>query len=244
MRYPIAVAAFVLLAVASKATTLVALWSPGEVLLAADSAVIKTAGDLNFQTVGCKIGEGAGTYYALSGLIDDEASGYSATRYASEAANSGGNLETEAANFVAAAQDPLKKELNGMRRDDPTQFALLAQGHPALQAIFAGTEDGQPALVVAGFGVAPSGELNSFVRVVAKGNDGRGPRIIYAGQQSQIKAYIKGHPDWYQGDRSELVRKLVQLEIDASEGQVGGPVDVLSIDGAGAHWIQHKQSCR
>jgi len=76
-------AALVLLAAVSHATTLVALWSPGEVVLAADSAVIKTARGLNFQTVGCKIGEGAGTYYALSGLIDDQASGYSATRYAS-----------------------------------------------------------------------------------------------------------------------------------------------------------------
>jgi hypothetical protein len=243
MRYSLP-AALVVSAAVSHATTLVALWSPGQVLLAADSAVIKTAGDLNFQTVGCKIGEGAGTYYALSGLIDDEASGYSAMRYASEATTSGGNLETEAASFVAATQDPLTKELNAMRSNDPAQFEFLAQGHPALQAIFAGMEDGQPALVVAGFGVTPSGELNRFVRVVAKGDDGRGPRIIYAGQQSQIKAYLGTHRDWYQGDRGELARKLVQMEIDASEGQVAGPVDVLSIDNAGAHWIQHKESCR
>jgi hypothetical protein len=243
MRYLLP-AALVLSAAVSHATTLVALWSPGEVLLAADSAVIKTAGDLNFQTVGCKIGEGAGTYYELSGLIGDEASGYSAIRYASQAATSGGHLETEAASFVAAARDPLTKELNSVRSNDPTQFAFLVQGHPALQAIFAGMEDGQPALAVAGFGVAPSGELNSFVRVIAKGDDGRGPRIIYAGQQSRIKAYLGKHPDWYQGDRIDLVRKLVQMEIDGSEGQVAGPVDVLSIDNAGAHWIQHKESCR
>jgi hypothetical protein len=243
MRYSLPVV-LALLAAVSQATTLVALWSPGEVLLAADSAVIRTAGDLNFQTLGCKIGEGAGTYYALSGLIEDEASGYSATRYANQAAASGGNLEAEAASFVVAAQKPLTKELNAMRSNDPAQFAFLSQGHPALQAIFAGVDDGGPALVVAGFGVAPSGELNSFVRVVARGDDGRGPRIIYAGQQSRIRAYLGNHRDWYRGDRADLVRKLVQIEIDASEGQVAGPIDVLSIDNAGAHWVQHKESCR
>ncbi len=243
MRHSIA-AALVLSAAVSRATTLVALWAPGEVLLAADSAVIKTGGGLNFQTVGCKIGEGARAYYALSGIVDDDGTGYSASRYASEAAGGSGTVESLAANFAKAIEDPLRRELDDLRRDDPSQYLFLAQGHPALQAIFAGMEGGQPALVVAGFGLAPDGELKGFVRVIAKGDDGRGPRIIYAGQQSKIKAYLALHRDWSQADRTQLVNKLVQMEIDASEGQVAGPIDVLSIDGAGAHWLQHKQSCR
>jgi hypothetical protein len=240
MRYSFAAAALILVS-AAHATTLVAIWSPGELLLAADSAVIKTSGGLEFRDVGCKIGEGAGTYYALSGLIDDEASGYSAARYAKEAASSGGSLERQADRFVAAVQVPLRSELDALRRDDPSQFGYLAHGHPALQAIFAGIENGQPSLVVAGFGLTPGGDLSSFVSVIARGDDGRGPRIIYAGHQSQIRAYLDSHPDWYGGDRGDLVRKLVQMEIDSSKGQVAGPVDILSIDASGPHWLQHKQ---
>ncbi len=240
MRYSIAAAALALSAVASHGTTLVALWSPGEVLLAADSAVIKTAGAVQFQAAACKIGEQAGTYYALSGLVDDAPAGYSATRYAGQAASSAANPESAAAIFVAAAETPLRRELDALRRDDPSQYAFLAEGHPALQAIFAGMEDGQPALVVAGFGLSPAGELSGFVRIVAKGDDGRGPRIIYAGQQAQIRNWLAVHRDWYAGDRGELVRKLVQMEIDASDGRVAGPVDVLSISPAGPRWLQHK----
>ena len=99
-------------------------------------------------------------------------------------------------------------------------------------------------LVVAGFGVGPEGQVGDFVRVIARGDDGRGPRIIYAGQQNRIRSYIKTHPDWYQGDRSELLRKLVQMEIDASAGEVGGPVDILAIGPQGPHWVQHKDDCR
>jgi hypothetical protein len=228
----------------SQATTLVAIWSPGELLLAADSAVTQNLGPLAVQGSTCKIGQQSGTYFAFSGLVDDQSLNYHVSALAQQAAAAGGSVEVQAQRFVAAVRDPLVKALAGLQRDEPDQFRFLQQGHPALQAIFAGTEDGQPTLVIAGFGVGPDGQLGDFVRTVARGDDGRGPRIIYAGQQSQIRTYIKAHPDWYQGDRAALVRQLVQMEIDSSDGTVGGPVDVLAIETNGAHWVQQKDSCR
>lgn len=228
----------------SHATTLVAIWSPGELLLAADSVVIHNLGPLAVQGNACKIGQQAGTYFAFSGLVDDQSLNYHVSTYAQQAASAGGSVETQAQRFVSAAREPLMKALATLQRDDPDQFTFLQQGHPALQAIFAGTEDGQPTLVVAGFAFDPTGQLSDFVRTVARGDDGRGPRIIYAGQQSQIRAYIKAHPDWYQGDHAALVQNLVQMEIDKSDGTVGGPVDVLAIGTGGAHWVQQKDSCR
>jgi len=226
------------------ATTLIAIWSPGEILLAADSAVIKNLGPVAVQASACKIGQQAGTSYAFSGLVEDASLGYRVDSYAQQAAVSGGDVEAQAGRFVSALRVPLAKELDALRRDDPHGYAFLTQGHPALQAIFAGVENGHPSLVVAGFGVGPEGQVGDFVRVIARGDDGRGPRIIYAGQQNQIRSYIKAHPDWYAGNRSELLRKLVQMEIDASAGEVGGPVDILAIGPQGPHWVQHKEDCR
>jgi hypothetical protein len=75
------------------------------------------------------------------------------------------------------------------------------------------------------------------------GSDARGPRLIYAGQQERIRAYIKTHPAWIDDEAHDLVRKLVQVEIDAGSPFVGGPVDVISIDHAGARWIELKSAC-
>ena len=58
------------------ATTLIAIWSPGEILLAADSAVIKNLGPVAVQASACKIGQQAGTSYAFSGLVEDASLGY------------------------------------------------------------------------------------------------------------------------------------------------------------------------
>jgi hypothetical protein len=83
-----------------------------------------------------------------------------------------------------------------------------------------------------------------FVKMIADGDDGRGPRIIYAGQQSHIREYLASHRDWYLGDIPELVRNLVGVEIASSDGKVGGPVDVLELRPHGAaQWIQRKAEC-
>ncbi len=127
--------------------------------------------------------------------------------------------------------------------DSPGDYEYLQQGHPALQAIFAEVGEGAPSLAVAGFSLTPDGSVSTFVKVIADGDDGRGPRIIYAGQQTHIREYLASHRDWYTGDIADLVRNLVELEIRASDGKVGGPVDVLQLRPHAAQWIQRKAKC-
>lgn len=38
-------------------------------------------------------------------------------------------------------------------------------------------------------------------------------------------------------------RKLVELEIESSDGKAGGPVDLLQLRPHGAQWIQRKAEC-
>jgi len=226
----------------ASATTLVALWSPERLLIAADSNVITNMP--NVLGTACKISQDGPIYYAFSGLVEDKRAGYNVEMLAHEAAQGPGDLSIHLNHFLEAARDPLTRAVAEVKRDAPDQYAWLQQNHPVLQAIFADVESGPATLGVAGVTLAPDGSLIDFSRIVARADDGMGPRIIYAGQQTHIREYLQSHHDWASVDGTALVRNLVQTEIDASKGEVGGPIDILAIEPKEAHWIQRKDQCR
>lgn len=236
---------FAVLAVVSAmapATTLVALWSPDRLLIAADSNVITNMP--NVLGTACKISQDGPIFYAFSGLVEDKTVGYNIEMLAHEASQGPGDLSVHLTHFLELAHDPLARAVAAVKRDAPDQYAYLEQNHPVLQAIFADVESGPPTLGVAGVSLGPDGSLLDYSRIVARGDDGLGPRIIYAGQQSHIREYLKDHRDWAAGDKAALVRNLVQSEIDASKGEVGGPIDIVAIEPHTAHWIQKKNQCK
>jgi hypothetical protein len=235
--------AAVCLAVA-RATTLVAVWSPTELLLAADSAVTRTNGAVLVRGNACKIGqESEASYFALSGLVDDRVSAYNADQLAHDAIALGGTLEQRVGRFINLASGPLAKAVDSVKRESPAQYEFLRQGHPALQAIFADVEKGPASLAVAQINIGPDGSLVPSAQMIAAGDDGRGPRIIYAGAQRHIRDYLDNHDDWSSEDQTALVRKLVELEIGHSSGEVRGPVDIVRITPNAADWVQRKPEC-
>jgi hypothetical protein len=235
--------ALLLISSAASATTLVAVWAPDQLIIGADSTAVTNLGGIPVQASACKITQQDSTFFAFSGLAEDESTGFKVAPLAQEAVGQGASLKERIARFAAIVRDPLAKALDRVRVDSPSDYEYLQQGHPALQAIFGDVHHGAPSLGVVGISVMPNGSLATTVRMVADGDDGLGPRIIYAGQQTEIRRYLSEHHDWYNGDRSQLVRNLIQLEIDSSDGRVGGPVDVLRIAPDGAEWLQKKAQC-
>lgn len=226
----------------ASATTLVAIWSPDKLLIGADSNVITNVP--NVLGTACKISRDGSTFYAFSGLVEDSTAGYDIEALAHQAVQGPGDLSIHLNHFLELARDPLTKALTALQHDAPDQYAYLQQNHPVLQAIFASLEPDAPVLGVAGFSLAPDGALADFTRIVARRDDGFGERIIYAGKQDHLKEYLHEHRDWPAGDKAELVRTLIQSEIDASAGEVGGPIDIVSIEPNGAHWVQRKPECK
>ena len=224
-----------------QATTLVALWTPERVLLAADSRVVMDNG----AAQGCKIGHSGTTWFAFAGLVL-----YTSTRYVLGDILRGtmqgtGDLRAKAQTFTQAAQPSLTAALAALRRDDPMQYAVFTNGRPILQAILADQSEGRLSMVTVAFALDADGVLqprHSFV----DGSDLRGPRIVYAGQQARIREYLQRHRDWITEDNVQLVEKLVQLEVDAATPWVGGPVDVVELarQDHAARWIKAKPACR
>lgn len=229
---------------AGSATTLVAVWSPTQVLLGADSSVVTDLVTGTTTGSACKIGQQKQTFFAFSGLVDDRATGYRADALARQAMMQSGSMDERLSRFLELAREPLTRSVKLVRHDSPARYKFLQQGHPVLQVIFASAEQGRPALSIAGFRLTPDGVLTSFSNTIAEGDDGRGPRIVYAGQQSKIREYLHDHRDWYTGTQPDLVRNLIQLEESDSEGEVGGPVDIVRLTAAGAEWIDRKPECQ
>ena len=228
---------------AASATTLVAVWAPDQLIIGADSTAITNLGGISVQASACKISQQNSTFFAFSGLAEDESTGFKVAPLAQKAVEEGASLKDRIARFAGIVRGPLSKALDRVKLDSPADYEYLQQGHPALQAIFGDVREGAPSLGVVGISVLPDGTLATTVRMVADGDDGLGPRIIYAGQQAQIRKYLAAHRDWYTDSSSVLVRNLIQLEINSSDGRVGGPVDLLRIAPHGAEWLQKKAQC-
>jgi hypothetical protein len=232
-------AAVLCLAVVSvHGTTLVALWTPDRIVLGADSRVVTDIGSSD----ACKIGHSGDVWMAASGLVVEARTGYSLGTVARRALGDSGPLQLRVGRFVEAVQRPLEQAVAALRVDAPADYALLRSGRPVLQAIFAVRENDHPVLATVALVMNSAGEIEPRGSYV-DGSDARGPRLIYAGRQERIREYIKTHPRWIDDEAHDLVRKLVQVEIDAGSPFVGGPVDVISIDRAGARWIELKSAC-
>jgi hypothetical protein len=221
-------------------TTLVALWTPDRIVLGADSMVVSD-GPAAYDA--CKIVNAGGTWLAVSGLVTDTGAGFELGPLARLALAPPGTMKEKLARFAASVQPHLQRAYEGLRHDSPVEYARFAGGRPVLQAIFAGQENGRPVLATVGFIPGIDGALEPRASLV-DGSDARGPRLIYAGQQDRIRDYLKTNRNWFESDRQAVVRNLVQLEVDAGTGLVGGPIDIVEIEPAGPHWVQKKSNCR
>lgn len=231
-----------MLQLCANATTIVALWTPDRILMAADSrAIIGTSSSVDT----CKIGHSGPTWFAVAGLITDTASGYALGDSLKQALATSAGLTDKVDRLITTVQPKLTTAVAGIENDSPEQFAEFATGRPILQAVLAETANGRPVMATVAFALDGAGAVQPRATLI-DGSDARGPRLIYAGQQERIRSWLRVHRDWIDGDYAALVRDLVQLEVDANSPWVGGPVDLVEITaaGVGPHWLEGKSACR
>ena len=187
----------------------------------------------------CKISREGSTLFAMSGLVHDRAAGLDVAALARGVAKGSFDIPEKVDRFVADVQPGLQSAVNNLKRDSLADYDYLRAGHPVLQAIFADLQGGAPVMAMVGFNLTPDGALSPQKTVVASGS----PRLIYAGQQGRIREYLRSHRDWFARANDGFIKDLVQLEVDANSGLVGGPVDLVALDANGPRWLQKKPEC-
>jgi Proteasome subunit len=231
----------------ARATTIVVIRTPDEVVIAADSAAtVHEDGGRNVTESVCKIyGLDANLFFAVSGLVNDRLAGFSIPAIVAFVSGGGGNISAKLARAEGAVRDAVLIELPRVKARDPVGYADLIHAKGAVTVMLAGIEGGVPmaASFSLGLEVSPEGSVETtMIRDSCPGNCPSGTRAFWFGEGAAIDRLRAGR-GLPKLPMLELAHYLVQLEIDAGAPSVGEPIDVLRITPNGAVWVQRKLSC-
>ena len=146
---------------------------------------------------------------------------------------------------VGEAADHLmlkSKEMAARTAAHESQSILdMCWGHSCAEALFFGVESGVPTMVLIKFQQA--GNSRQSLKLVphkfsCPGDCPKEPEILLAlGQREEIERLKQHDPTFLQRNTDvDAARKLVEIEEKAKPEYVGGPIDLLVLDAAGAHW--------
>lgn len=227
-------------------TTLVAIRTPEEIWIGADSKV-----NLLFRKEvsrsACKIRQVGNLFIGYAGLAEYTKTNYDLVTVVNEACLKGGTLEGKVRAFEELIVNPLSHALKYMRRNHSKYYRQKIHGKTAVQIVFAAVEKGVPILHVRYLNVSDREGDSPAVALHKLGCPGRdcprGEFASYLGHNAAIVQLMEKEKNFWTRGYAEGIRELIDLEIQAEPEYVGGPVDILRLDRNGHRWIQKKEEC-
>jgi hypothetical protein len=204
-------------------------------VIAADSK--ETIGTMqgNLYSKGrCKIHYTSGVVYGFSGLVASEKTGFWPEEIARGVILKAGTVDVIAKRFVDASIGPLQKAIEQMQRDSPVLYDTKVR-HRSFSAIFGKLESGHAKVSVIEFKDVGTGSkiiLQSRITF----DPGHITRVIIGNNKA-------GNRFLGTGNAIRDARRIIQIEIADSPGDVGGPVDEAIFDAQGFSWIPPYGSC-
>lgn len=223
----------------SNATTLLSLWTPDGVLIGTDSLIAGYSRAPTGQTIarfGCKLTKTADCAFGMAGLPTNRETSFDAPQIGREACRQTGDISARAKWFVENTRNPLQATVNYMRRNHPRLYNDLFLDKGILQVHFAGKVKDRDVIIAVGFMVNRSGRLVSEDPIVLGG-----PTIepVAAGSTSAAQKYLDTTaPMDFNRDPVKSLRRMINLEIQANPGAVGGPVTILRVQGGKSSWVE------
>lgn len=250
---------FLLAPVSAFSTSIVAVRSPGEIVIGADSSTTLTRIDNESENPKCmekcKIVQAGDVFFASAGFAGVGPARRPGSIYPEfnlkkiiiKGLASKGTINAKLDNL----EKTLVMELSGIagkaKKDSPAFFVEKFARRPLFTLIIAGLEDGIPVLMVRTFRLKSlaEGAMSFDVERFSCPGDCRSPSIaIFAGETGAIRQYLSEKADVSSAFCPiDLVRNLVGLEISNAPSAVGPPVDILRLTGSGPEWIQKKAIC-
>jgi len=230
----------------SSATTIVALRTPDTFAIAADSlATVKSGTRKTDEHAVSKLFQKNGVVYAVSGLAKDPVRGFDVENLIADSLSQQKSFSSTVKTLETLVSDSLKSELSRLQREEPLVFSEAVESLDAGTSILlASRENGEPVAVALRFlgAVRSDGHVEvDTVSLACPGDCRAGKYIFLVGSHKAIDAYVREHGSRFTMPPDEIVRFLVQLEIDAKTPGVGPPIDVAVIDTGGFRWISQKE---
>jgi len=231
------------------ATTLVIVGTPRHVVVATDSMSDKLTNNGHTVNTTCKIVSAGKFVYASAGFTEDIK--FNADKIAGHSAQRKGTIAEHAKWYSEDTQQPFLEMMKRFHQSLPELYGRTVSSNGSkLVTVFAGIENGRPALALVEFMVIndPSGKPKDV-----KTNIGACPDVfcvdprmdfwrVFGQNEAAIRA-VSGSSRFWTGNDALDARKLVQIEIDAMPDHVGPPIDVVEIDFTGLRWVEPRGSC-
>jgi hypothetical protein len=206
------------------ATTIVAIWTPSQIVISGDSLLnMNWTGD-NGQpqhktSKDCKIRKFGSNYISAAGNYHIQTAGFDVWQTAARACETSTSLDACTAKFKAELRSILAK--------------VVGMHDVHLSVLIAGQQNGAPALDHITFIGTPEGRLSVKSESFRKGKQKWGRVIL--GERDAIDRYEHGSASKMSASIQE--QALVKIEARALPQEVGAPFSTLTIDDAGEKWI-------
>jgi len=227
-------------------TCIMAIRTPTQVVVAADSLGVPFGATTIKRQTFCKIAHHDSIYFACSGDVAEFRSGFDVYRVAGEALSGGGTTLDKVKRFDDLIQVQLPKAVKSMNKTYKDEATFVS-------AVFFGFESGTPFVFARGYKAFVSVFNTVGVSIVPNDcpgltcpNSPNGITYTNLGKRDTINKIIDSGLAITNANAIEAVKILVESEIaaDINNINVAPPVDVISIDKTGVHWIQKKNECK
>ncbi len=239
--------AIALTAAAVEATTIVAVKTRKEIVIAADSKVTDTFGNAT-GTTACKIAVSGNLAFAHAGFARDHTTGFDIREivYKALSGTSSETMSRRVESATAKVVEALAEELRELKRNSEITYREKIEGKVFLRLIFAGFEKKRPALLVRRFrlGLLPDGSTGIVVSNDDCGIDCNEDYVTrFIGETDAIDGLPEETQGFWKTGLVDGARRLVEIEIRVRDEYVGPPIDILRILPKRAVWVQKKPDC-
>jgi len=215
-------------------TTRVILVEPDKVIVAIDSLRRNPSDLTDFLTV-CKLVRTQDFVFSATNFVWSEDYQWDAQQLAIEAARTGGSLADQVRTFECLVLDRFPGVLDQLKSQDSLGFQQV--GGVGLIAAFVGVVNGKPKVFHQRFLVVPDG---SGIEVHVELREPRSGLLIDGETNANRQLGKTPLP----GGLIEQARCRVQAEIDAAPKLVGPPIDIVTVDAGGIHWVERQPDCK
>lgn len=193
-------------------------------------------------SVGCKVHRLGNLFYLVAGMTGD----YDKIIAAARKKNS--TIVETAKAFVPKALPIFEAGYEELQTNSPRDYArFVISEHGKLEFIFFGMDNGAPVIVKAVFHAVPDGNNHVKASVLAfyVTDSSTCPLLPHpCGVTAGNDAAIVSAEKYESGDDMVgMVRRFIQLEIDAVPEKVGPPIRILMLDSHGPRWVENGDGC-
>jgi hypothetical protein len=227
-------------------TAIAAIWTPDEVVIAADSADNEIRqGEMWTVDSACKIRVYGKFVFAVKGIRCGEPD-FDVHSIVEQILRQDKSLAEAVRCLTELLPAPLREVADQLRKTDRQAFDLAFQRLP-LEVIVATNEGGNPQMGSVRVVVEHSEpDFSMAIEGHHCPADAGGcailPLLLPPSTVSQLE-YQEQYPEIDPGDLVSYARAFVQFMIDREEPGVGPPIDVLQITRLGRRWVQCKPGC-